>query len=1615
VWIGSSGIALAALTETPDPIAIGTVTVGQSGTASGTLSANGGGVTIDRFDLTAPGCSEFQVTTPTPLVVGSGGGAKAVTVQLSPTSTGAKSCSIDALDSASAVLATFTATGTAVAPAVISVSASSLSFGSVRVAAAAVTTATKTLTLSNAGNAGSTLIISTITFSDPDYSLQPAPSFPITIAAGSNQAVTVEFDPSAAGAHGATLAIASNDPVTPTKSVGLTGTGTTALIAAGDVNFGTVNDGATGSQNVAVTNSSTSSPGLLTVTSATITGGSFFSFGTTQGCSGGTTCTFTQPFTVTTGTLNVPVRCQPPAAAAGTQTATVTFVSDSDPGGDTTAQLTCTAGRPNILVSANTLAFSNVAVGSTSPAQTVTIMNTGNATLTYSLAKTPNAAQYAISGCTGGCTVAAGGMATFSVTFSPTAIGALSIRIDITNNDPDPGDSPFPIDVSGTGTAPQINVAPASLTFANTEVGRTSGAQTVTATNSGNTPLTISSATFSTGAGDYTIVTGQSGLQTIAPSTSASWDIACRPSAQGPRAGKFRIVSDSLTGSPTDVALTCTGEQGIVTTIPTSLDFGPVAQGTTKQLTFTLKNTGNVPISGITGALDNTTIGYQFDPATVPATLAAGASKSLTVTFAPQSGNDGGPATITFNASWGSFGSTTTATLTLNGDGLSTSYDVSPMALDFMDFRFDTAPQLVYHIINSGQADVAILTQTFTPDPGTASTEFGFTIKRGTTTVVLPQTLAAGQQLDVTVTAQPNNRIGLVSGHVDLHSNLGMTPDRRVTLTGNATTAGIAVVPATMVVDFGAVDIDGPPPTKTIMLTNNGAAILDVNSILKSVGASPAFTVTLPTVVTHVAPGTTLALQVTYTPTVDRPPNQPETMVLTANLAGILAGPGQAMIMVQGYGIDRHLGVAAVQDFPPTFRNPGDMAPIQAINVRNTGLATLHIAGVMVTGDPVWQLVDGAAIDLPGGASHDFQVKFAPTTVGAAPTGQLTITNNDNARPMAMVTLNGVGLSRMVAFGPETGVNLGFTGIGIPITATDILAVTNLDHATSFKIHAITLTDDTMFRVDNAPADLVLPTSEAHSFGITFDPTTEGHFETTARLYLDQDGEEQATVKITGDAVFVDAHGSGGCDAGGAGAGGGSALAFGVLTAFGSLVRRRRRARVAIAAGALAATVAIAPAAHADGIDLAVFEPTPATSSTGFQLQSPEVGADGSWVASSILSYASNPLVLEARDTKGQFISRDALIERSSLLQLGGAYAFLDRFEAGAHLPLYMQSGEAQKDPTLGFSRPPASGTAVGNLTLHAKGRLWRGGGGIGTLVAGASVVVVVPTATKDQFTGSDKPAARALLLGSFTPAALLSRLMISGNAGAIVRGKTVYANIAQQSGVAWGAGASFRVLDELWATAELFGEATPSGKRQPAGAMPSASVLSPVEWLAGASYKMDPRFTIGLAVGRGVTNGLGTPDVRGVLSLAFVQGAPALAPIHPPEVPKPDGDADGDGIPDSIDKCPNEPEDKDMFDDADGCPDPDNDHDGILDAQDKCPNEAEDKDGFQDDDGCPELDNDQDGINDLDDRCPNEPEDMNGLEDDDGCPDEGSYDKDGDGIAETRPGDQRRALPRWE
>ncbi|MCA9544836.1 MAG: OmpA family protein, partial [Myxococcales bacterium] len=195
---------------------------------------------------------------------------------------------------------------------------------------------------------------------------------------------------------------------------------------------------------------------------------------------------------------------------------------------------------------------------------------------------------------------------------------------------------------------------------------------------------------------------------------------------------------------------------------------------------------------------------------------------------------------------------------------------------------------------------------------------------------------------------------------------------------------------------------------------------------------------------------------------------------------------------------------------------------------------------------------------------------------------------------------------------------------------------------------------------------------------------------------------------------------------------------------------------------------------------------------------------------------------------------------------------------------------------------------------------------------------------------------------------------------------------------VDFSVGAGYELIDDAFELiVEVYGQA--SLESAPERANPLETLLGFRYFLAGNSF-------LTLGVTRGWLGGQGDPMVRPFAGIVF---EPTVR------------DSDRDGLPDDIDRCPNEPEDKDDWEDEDGCPDPDNDNDGIEDLLDQCPNLPEDINGFEDEDGCPDgkSDRDGDGVLDAQDRCPDQPEDKDGFEDHDGCPDP---DNDNDGIPDT-------------
>ncbi len=103
--------------------------------------------------------------------------------------------------------------------------------------------------------------------------------------------------------------------------------------------------------------------------------------------------------------------------------------------------------------------------------------------------------------------------------------------------------------------------------------------------------------------------------------------------------------------------------------------------------------------------------------------------------------------------------------------------------------------------------------------------------------------------------------------------------------------------------------------------------------------------------------------------------------------------------------------------------------------------------------------------------------------------------------------------------------------------------------------------------------------------------------------------------------------------------------------------------------------------------------------------------------------------------------------------------------------------------------------------------------------------------------------------------------------------------------------------------------------------------------------------------------------------------------------------DADGDGVVDSKDKCPDTP--KGAIVDTDGC-ELDSDGDDVVDSKDHCPGTP--KGAKVDQHGCQqELDSDGDGVLDSKDKCPGTP--RGAAVDHNGC----ELDSDGDGVVDSK------------
>ncbi|QQR46378.1 OmpA family protein [Myxococcus xanthus] len=331
------------------------------------------------------------------------------------------------------------------------------------------------------------------------------------------------------------------------------------------------------------------------------------------------------------------------------------------------------------------------------------------------------------------------------------------------------------------------------------------------------------------------------------------------------------------------------------------------------------------------------------------------------------------------------------------------------------------------------------------------------------------------------------------------------------------------------------------------------------------------------------------------------------------------------------------------------------------------------------------------------------------------------------------------------------------------------------------------------------------------------------------------------------------------------------------------------------------------------------------------------------------------------------------------------AYQLHERLELAVDLPVTLIQGDnfqLLRDALNAPNFPGAAGvgrTTLGDIRLLPRVHLLDRE----TFPVGVSLVAEVrlPTGSASSFTGERGVlwAPRIALEQRFT--ALPVPIRVLGNVGVRLRPHAQYLNLLVDDELTLGAGAIAELpnmgrFTDVEAVAEMH-LGTPLVR--PFNFDQADTLKTPWEALVGARAKVWGNWGMELNVGRGInlSSGYGREALRVMFAVRYDETFI---------------DSDGDGVPDIRDRCPNEPEDIDGFQDGDGCPDPDNDGDGIPDGEDGCANEK----GPKHTKGCPDpnYDTDGDGVVDGEDACVDKP----GPKSNKGCP-EDENDADGDGI----------------
>jgi len=198
-----------------------------------------------------------------------------------------------------------------------------------------------------------------------------------------------------------------------------------------------------------------------------------------------------------------------------------------------------------------------------------------------------------------------------------------------------------------TAHAAEISSTPSSLSFGNVYIGKASGSKVLTITNISTGTVIINSVGFS--CAGYGIASGVAPTSLFKPGDITHYSVFLQPTvAQSYNCNFVITLSDNST---LNVPLTGTGVQSnaVSSLSTTSVNFGSITQGATSATqSVTITNTGTAKLT--LNAISVVPVNYVVAPVTLPASISAGSSLTLSLTYSPTKvQTDNGVLDLTYN------------------------------------------------------------------------------------------------------------------------------------------------------------------------------------------------------------------------------------------------------------------------------------------------------------------------------------------------------------------------------------------------------------------------------------------------------------------------------------------------------------------------------------------------------------------------------------------------------------------------------------------------------------------------------------------------------------------------------------------------------------------------------------------------------------------------------------------------------------------------------------------------------------------------------------------------------------------------------------------------------